>query len=167
MPRHDKAGSMSIPHDPDYCGSEEIEGSFEPVQVGQATKLFELAEATGRLVGCESPIEIMLGSEILVRLKDVFAAGRLELVSQYPLNPYRFDFAIRRQDAPKPFLLIECDGAAFHTSPEQRDHDLRKDQWAKLHGFDVVRFTGSDINTRPLECIAVLAAKLHRPIEGA
>lgn len=152
---------MRLPelHDPDYRGSEEIDGVFNPVR--PTSLLFELAEAAAKLVACESPIEILLGSEILVRLKEVFSERSLELIPQYVLNPYRFDFAIGRVGEPRPFLLIECDGAAFHTSAEQVEHDRRKDQWARLYGFDVIRFTGSDINSRPLECIAELAEILR------
>lgn len=61
-------------------------------------------------------------------------------------------------------LLIECDGAAFHSSPAQVEHDRRKDQWASLHGFKVVRFTGSDIHSRPRECIEAIEAQLRKAI---
>lgn len=146
-----------IPHDPDYRGSEELDRPLRPLRVTEACQLLELATEAMKLGdACESPIEVMLGAEIMVRLEPLFRIRGFELVAQFPLNPYRFDFAIRIGQATKPALLIECDGAAFHTSPEQVQHDRRKDQWASLHGFKVVRFTGSDIHSRPRECIEAI-----------
>jgi very-short-patch-repair endonuclease len=143
-------------YDPDYRGSEEIDQ--QPVRLGDACKLLELAvEALKLRDVCESPIEIMLGAEIMVQIEPLFRDQKFELIPQYALNPYRFDFAVR---IGAPILLIECDGAAFHTGREQRDHDRRKDQWAKLHGFEVVRFSGSEIHSRPADCVETITARL-------
>jgi very-short-patch-repair endonuclease len=106
---------------------------------------------------CESPIESMLGAAILemferanVRLT-LCKADRLEgapagllLVPQFRWGYYRSDWAIVVAK-PLSAILIECDGREFHSSPEQKAHDAKKDRAALDRGYLTMRFTGSEI----------------------
>lgn len=63
---------------------------------------------------------------------------------QYEIPPYRVDFAI-----PSMNLVIECDGAEFHSTDEQRQRDQKRDKFLNNKGWTVKRFTGSKIYNEP------------------
>lgn len=63
--------------------------------------------------------------------------------SQYPLGPYRTDFAI-----PQIRLAIECDGEYWHKQPEAVAKDMKRDSELAASGWTVVRFAERDINER-------------------
>ncbi len=105
---------------------------------------------------CESPIEVILGAEIAM-----LGGKSLELIPQFRLGRYRYDFAIRRKNNPKFVVLIECDGKAFHSKPEQIANDLRKDRAAWLAGMDLVRFTGSEIHKDTRNCALLAITRLR------
>ncbi len=105
---------------------------------------------------CESPIEIILGAEIAK-----LGGESLELIPQFRLGRYRYDFAIRRKGHPKFVVLIECDGKAFHSTPEQIANDRRKDREAASAGMDIVRFTGSDIHADARNCALIALTRLR------
>jgi len=103
----------------------------------------------------DSPIEDLLGAAILMQAEraDLDLKMRLDgdnskseftLVPQFRWEIYRSDLAIigRRRVQ----LLIECDGKEFHSSPEQKAHDGKKDAAAAARGWRTVRFTGSEIH---------------------
>jgi hypothetical protein len=109
----------------------------------------------------ESPIETMLAVAILrqwpdveFRTYDVGPARGWTLIPQYPWGSFRVDLALRKPDG---FLIfIECDGKDFHSSPEQVDRDLAREQLMVEAGYPVVRFTGSEINYSPHACANLL-----------
>ncbi len=105
---------------------------------------------------CESPIEVILGAEIAM-----LGGESLELIPQFRLGRYRYDFAIRRKDHPKFVVLIECDGKAFHSKPEQIANDRRKDSEARRAGMDLVRFTGSEIHKDVRNCALMAITRLR------
>ncbi len=50
-------------------------------------------------------------------------------------------------------LIVECDGHDFHDrSKEQASHDRERDRELKKLGYEVFRYTGSDIWKNPLAC---------------
>ena len=59
---------------------------------------------------------------------------------QFRIGPYRADFYL-----PARRLVIECDGAAWHTRPHQRRYDARRDAYMRRLGYRVVRLTGGEI----------------------
>jgi very-short-patch-repair endonuclease len=123
---------------------------------------------------CESPIENLLGAAVLemferagVRLT-LCNADRLEgapdgllLVPQFRWGYYRSDWAIVVA-RPLGALLIECDGRDFHSSPEQKAHDAKKDRAALDRGYLTMRFTGSEIFRNADAC----ALKIYDAICG-
>jgi very-short-patch-repair endonuclease len=67
--------------------------------------------------------------------------------AQVRCGPYRIDMVIGK-------IAIECDGKAFHSSPEQKKYDKRRDAYIRRHGYKaVLRFTGSEINKDVYTCI--------------
>ena len=50
-------------------------------------------------------------------------------------------------------LIIECDGHDFHEhTKDQAARDRSRDRAAELHGYSLLRFTGSEIHANPLGC---------------
>ncbi|MED1202552.1 endonuclease domain-containing protein [Heyndrickxia acidicola] len=82
---------------------------------------------------CESPIE--------TRLYNSLVFNGYYVQTQVKCGPYRIDITI-----PGLNLAIECDGKEFHSSPEQKLHDRKKDAYLRKHGWKVIRFTGRQIN---------------------
>ena len=60
---------------------------------------------------------------------------------QVEIGPYRADFGSLRLK-----LLIEIDGP-IHQGPEQKERDLRRDQWLESEGYSVIRFSNHDVTT--------------------
>lgn len=150
-----------------YRGDESDAGDDLPVSLGQAA-VSALSLACKRLAiggNCDSPIEEALGAEILLAAEKAGLELRLcqmmdlehqddglVLVPQFRWSIYRSDWAILKNRRDAQALLIECDGAEFHSSPEQRTHDARKDAAALERGHLTLRFSGSEIYRRPKEC---------------
>jgi len=63
--------------------------------------------------------------------------------TQVPCGKFFIDIAIPRYK-----LAIECDGKAYHSSPDQKRHDDRKNRYLRKNGWSVLRFSGSDINSK-------------------
>jgi very-short-patch-repair endonuclease len=89
---------------------------------------------------CESHIEVDLGVALLLSLD----GRRFALRPQFPLQRFRYDFAIESV-AGQVLLLIECDGKEFHSTPQQRANDRAKNEAAAAAGFRLARVTGSEI----------------------
>lgn len=157
-------------------GDESDVGDFKPVLLADA-----VAAIIDRVAGyvslggnCDSPIEIMMGGALMMffqragvslklcQMVDIRnAPDGLILVPQFAWSYYRSDWAIlnpKRTSA----LLIECDGKEFHSSPEQKAHDAKKDAAALDRGFLTVRFTGSQIHRDADDC----AQKIFDAVTG-
>lgn len=50
-------------------------------------------------------------------------------------------------------LIIECDGFNYHSSKNQMTYDYERENILKLNGYDVLRFTGSQIYNDPMDCV--------------
>ena len=130
---------------------------------------------------CESPIEIRFGSrlsESLRQMADVilnmgyailpqnsdfsFPRQFLVLHPQFCLGKFRYDFAIHISTEEMPESLIECDGKAFHSTPEQRKNDNRKDDLAAEIGIKLFRFSGSEIYRQVDWCVAQTLVPLFK-----
>lgn len=81
----------------------------------------------------ESPIER--------RLYDCLKFRGEVVKTQVPCGKYRIDIAL-----PAYQIAIECDGKAYHSTPAQKAHDMRKNAYLKRSGWKVLRFPGSRIN---------------------
>ena len=103
------------------------------------------------LVNCESPIE----RNLLLALRSALQVA-VSLRTQVPIGPYRVDFlAIRSATR----LVIEADGAAYHSAPEEVAYDVQRDAYLKARGYQVMRFTGSQIARAAEQCAGQVAEK--------
>lgn len=84
-------------------------------------------------IKCESPIEF--------RLYDALKVQGEYVRTQVPCGRYSIDITL-----PAYHIAIECDGKAYHSTPEQKAHDKRKDAYLRKNGWKVLRFSGSRIN---------------------
>ena len=129
---------------------EEEQGDFKPI-FDVVPHLFEIWAAAATIAPkCESPIEIELGSRITAAL-GVINDPKLKLRQQYVLGPYRYDFAITRDD--KLIALIECDGKEFHSTDDQLRRDRAKDHLAAKQDVHMFRFSGSEIVRDGRSCV--------------
>lgn len=121
------------------------------------------------LLDCESPIEQILA----IAIKD----SRIEYINHY--NPfidlgiatnqeikckngkkYRLDFYIvvaymnkKGKIIKNAYLDIECDGKDYHSTKEQIKYDNKRSRDLIEEGFEIIRFSGSEINDNPYNCI--------------
>jgi len=87
-------------------------------------------------------------------------------------DPYLPDFVLYRV-SPRPDgegwdeaeLIVELDGHQFHEkTPEQAEHDKRRDRWFTARGHRVVRFTGREVWRDVHACVAE-ALEFFPPID--
>lgn len=76
---------------------------------------------------------------------------------QYPLGRYRADFAI-----PQLKLAIECDGHAFHSAPDKKAQDQKRDAELAKYGWTTVRFREIDLKENKGEVAKTLTALIFR-----
>ncbi|WP_429472322.1 endonuclease domain-containing protein [Neobacillus sp. B4I6] len=60
--------------------------------------------------------------------------------TQVPCGNYRIGIAFVG-----PRIAIECHGKAYHSSPQQKAHDRRKNDYLRKNGWEVLRFSGRKI----------------------
>lgn len=122
-----------------------------PVQIGQAIVpvIDRLTIAYTLNPETESPIETILGAELLLRAQD---EPSIQFKPQYVWRRYRIDWAALHSESKKPLAFVECDGRDYHTSDQQRARDASRDAECASAGIKVFRFTGSEINRASRWC---------------
>ena len=60
---------------------------------------------------------------------------------------------------------IELDGFDFHSKKDQMNKDYERENNLKLAGYNVVRFTGSQIFNNPYTCVDTLMSLIMKDIE--
>ena len=96
------------------------------------------------------------------------------VMPQKTLGPYRADFIIKAVGYPlgkrvwppkkKVYIAVECDGAEFHTSPEQKSKDRERDKHFSSKGIKTFRFTGSEIHQNSSLIARDLASHLENEV---
>jgi very-short-patch-repair endonuclease len=87
-------------------------------------------------------------SPIQIRLYDALKREGYRVKAEYETCGYQVDLVIKKYR-----LAIECDGAAFHSSPEQKKRDRKKTAVLSKHGWKVMRFKGWQINKQVEKCV--------------
>ncbi len=59
-------------------------------------------------------------------------------------------------------LIVECDGYQYHNTAERFSNDRSRDRLLKTHGYDVFRFSGTEIYHRPVEMAKELTDYLFK-----
>jgi hypothetical protein len=122
-----------------------------------------MVRGMGDYTACKSPIEKILYSSL-----DMVYALRMD---EFPLlldvtpqceikdgeNVYYADFCINCIDTEiretVHEIVIECDGHEFHQkTKEQVRYDNERETRMKILGYDVLRFSGSQIFNNPIKC---------------
>ena len=117
---------------------------------------------------CQSPIEVIFNFafDLVAFSKGYFGfwlIPQYEVYSEDEGKTYRVDFAFLAEEVegfvymrnPSFKLAIECDGHEFHEkTKEQVAYDNEREYELKMQGYDVLRFSGSQIYNNPLRCAA-------------
>jgi very-short-patch-repair endonuclease len=106
----------------------------------------------------ESPIEKALAGSILGWIEH--HGAQASVTTQAKIGAYRADILVEIDDRK---LIVECDGAEFHGSPEQVERDKRRDRYCAARGWCVMRFTGSEIHRDPRGCAIEVGAWIMLP----
>lgn len=99
-----------------------------------------------KLVHFEDPPQDKRGQWVLVK-------------PQAKIGSYRVDFLLETHEDDRLIrsTVAECDGHQFHErTKEQAARDRSRDRTLTLKGYQVVRFTGSEIYNTPAHCVTDL-----------
>lgn len=78
------------------------------------------------------------------------------LTPQFKIGPYYVDLCHEETKS-----VCECDGEQYHSSPEQVEHDRRRQEFIEKQGYKVIRFTGKEIYHYPMQCAYKLRALIE------
>lgn len=106
-------------------------------------------QAVDTLNKCQSYIETNLYLAFL-RLTDNYT-----LIPQYKIEKYTVDFLVKEKN-----VVVECDGYDYHKTKEQLKNDCERQRYLTLHGYQVIRFSGVEINDDPDRCAKELFSLL-------
>ena len=111
---------------------------------------------------CESSIErLFLETFDAIRTKDRNTMCDYCLVPQVEIGNYRVDFELINHKDKK--IIVECDGHEFHQkSKQQVEKDNKRERDLKKLGYEVVRFSGSEIFKDAEKCVEDLLDILNR-----
>jgi len=116
------------------------------------------------LIDCESPIEQLLSLALEeLNLKHIYKFNPfidvVEIEKQKEIecenNKYRVDFFIPviYKNQENKFFVVECDGHEFHQkTKEQVEKDNNRMRNLQKAGYEVIRFSGTEIWHRPYKC---------------
>lgn len=116
---------------------------------------------------CESPMEALLraGWELSGALRTITPDAKLKYAQQQPVGNYRADFlfSILDKDGSQKGLVVEVDGHDFHERTKaQAARDKARDRWMTSEGYQVMRFTGSEVYANPFKCAQEVANQLYQ-----
>lgn len=111
---------------------------------------------------CESSIErLFLETFDAIRTKDKDTMYDYWLDPQVEIGNYRVDFELINHKDKK--IIVECDGHEFHQkSKQQVEKDNQRERDLKKLGYEVVRFSGSEIFKDAEKCVEDLLDILNR-----
>lgn len=109
--------------------------------------------------GCESPAEVKFLVAIVREFdlkpnKGVLNSPLLTLEMQVEVGRYRFDFLANGS------LVIEVDGATYHSSVEQVERDRIRDEYCIQCGYRVLRIPASVVFQTPQEAMRLVKGAL-------
>ncbi len=110
---------------------------------------------------CESPAELaflkaMIGAYRLRPNNGSLSNSDLKLDLQVEQSNYRADFLVND------WLVVEIDGAAWHSSPEQQHRDAIRDDHFQNLGYAVLRIPAKTVFQRPRDAVIAVSKRLER-----
>ena len=111
---------------------------------------------------CESSIERLFFETFdAIRTKNIHTMYDYWLDPQVEIGNYRVDFELINNKDKK--IIVECDGHEFHQkSKQQVEKDNQRERDLKKLGYEVVRFSGSEIFKDAEKCVEDLLDILNR-----
>jgi very-short-patch-repair endonuclease len=108
---------------------------------------------------CESPAEVaflraMIGTFAMRPLNSALVADGVRLDFQVQEGRYRTDFLVNQ------WLVVEIDGAAYHSSPEAIARDQERDHYFEGLGYSVLRIPAKVVFNAPAEAVQRVRAAL-------
>lgn len=108
---------------------------------------------------CESPaesafLEAMIAAYGLTPDKGALTSSGLTMTLQAELQRYRVDFLVND------WLVVEIDGAAYHSSPEAVARDQDRDQDLQSRGYRVLRIPAKTVFATPAEAVRQVRAAI-------
>jgi very-short-patch-repair endonuclease len=110
----------------------------------------------------ESPIEEILRAALEKKMLEYNLLWYIESQTEIECknsNIYRADFTIwydklvNRELKEDFALVVECDGYEFHQkTKKQVEKDNKREYDLKMNGWEIYRFSGSEIYNEPMEC---------------
>lgn len=109
--------------------------------------------------GCESPAEEAFLRAVVKEFdlqpqSGTLISPKLTLEMQVEIASYRFDFLANGRQ------VIEIDGAAYHSSPDQMERDRVRDEYCVERGYKVLRIPASTVFNMPDEVVQRVKAIL-------
>lgn len=108
---------------------------------------------------CKSPIEkiLFVAIDFVYLLRSQELPMFDEITPQYEINDggktYFVDFFLLFASKELIKIVVECDGYEFHQKTKQQvKHDNEREMRIKLLGYDVLRFSGTQIYENPIKC---------------
>jgi len=150
----------------DMLWAKDIQKQIEQVAHENNKTYFEVAEQM--LSRSDLNRWIYHGTNVsLGRLDSVYMCPQLSLkdMSKFdekykPLEGIRVDIFFTKLTNEKYKLVVECDGYEWHKDKDSFIRDRKRDRALKAVGYDVFRFSGSEIVRDPISC----ANELHKYI---
>lgn len=110
---------------------------------------------------CESPAEVdfvraMIAAHGLTPFEGSLINGELRLDFQVGEGRYRTDFLV------KDWLVVEIDGAAYHSSPEAVARDAVRDRYFEDLGYSVLRIPAKVVFQAPQDAVSRVDKALSR-----
>lgn len=88
------------------------------------------------------------------RVMDLVESKGIPLERQVKRGKWSFDAAIANTS-----ILIEADGAYWHSLEKAKERDARKNQWCLEHGYTLIRISELEFYRDPLEAINVILTR--------
>ena len=85
-----------------------------------------------------------------LRLSNQVGLGQFKIYSNYTSHQYRADFLIDEK------LVVEIDGATYHSSPEAIARDNRRDADMRREGFSVLRIPAQIVFQNPVKAVRLV-----------
>jgi very-short-patch-repair endonuclease len=110
---------------------------------------------------CESPAEeaflvAMIDAHDLTPDSGILCGNGLTLDLQVEMKPYRADFLVNN------WLVVEIDGAAYHSSGEAVERDRVRDEFMHERGYTVLRIPAKVVFSMPDEAVDRVQSSLRQ-----
>jgi very-short-patch-repair endonuclease len=126
-------------------------GSIIPMSVEYLRECCESPAETAFLDAMVSGYDLKTGPGAAtgrgLRLRSQIPMGRARLSSRNFHSPYRADFLVDEK------LVVEIDGAAFHSSPEAVVRDRIRDEHLQKEGYTILRIPAKVVFDNPKEAV--------------